>query len=138
MSGRILLSEKYGVNPSVGVCYICGEDCEVVLFGRMKGDAEAPRRVVVTKEPCPKCKEWMTKGVIMISVKDDGSTPAHKSAVGTGEPDRTGGWCVLKDEAIERMLPTEHAQACLKSRVCFIDDSAWDHLGLPRGDVTPE
>ena len=49
MSG-IRISKKYGVNPSVETCVVCGKDMSVVLFGTSYKDAngktaEAPRQV---------------------------------------------------------------------------------------------
>jgi hypothetical protein len=47
MKGDIKLSPQHGVNPSIGVCFYCGEDSgEIILPGRLKGDVEAPRRAV--------------------------------------------------------------------------------------------
>ncbi len=51
----------------------------------------------------------------------------------TGDnPSRTGGWVVLKDEAIERALDAEIASKILARRMAFVPDKAWDALGLPR------
>lgn len=48
----IRLSEKHGVNPMLASCFLCGEDTgEIALLGKMKGDAAAPHRGVITKEP---------------------------------------------------------------------------------------
>lgn len=123
----IRVSEKHGVNPSLEQCFVCGEAKGVVLFGRMKGDAEAPRQVCMDKEPCDKCKEHMTMGVILISVKE---------GTDMDNPYRTGGWCVVKEEVIPRMGASEEmTRDILKKRVCFIEDRAWDAMGLPRGKV---
>lgn len=43
MSNGITISPKHGVNPSVLVCTLCGKDIAVVLFGKLKGDEQAPR-----------------------------------------------------------------------------------------------
>lgn len=67
MSKRIKLSEKYGVNPTIPVCFWCGESKnEIALLGRLgdarKGeDIEAPKNMVLDYEPCDKCKEKFTK-----------------------------------------------------------------------------
>ena len=67
----IYLSPKHGLNPSLGVCFYCLEDDgTVVLPGRLKGDVEAPRKAVWSMEPCPKCKDLMTQGVLLISTRD--------------------------------------------------------------------
>ena len=67
----------------------------------------------------------MKQGVILISTKggEHGNNPY-----------RTGGWCVIKDEAIERMISnTDLREHILRARVAFVPDEAWDFLGLPRG-----
>ena len=51
----IPISPKHGVNPSLGLCFYCTKPKEVILFGRMKEDAEAPRQVVSNMDPCDKC-----------------------------------------------------------------------------------
>lgn len=118
----IRLSEKHGVNPSLSVCFYCnGEKNELVLPGRLPGDAEAPRKAVWNMEPCYECAEWMRKGIILISVRP-GSDPKN--------PYRTGGWTVIKAEAFARIVGPSHP--ALTSRFCFIEDEAWDRLGLTR------
>lgn len=123
--GDIRLSPKHGVNASMGICYVCNEDSgEIILPGLLKGDQKAPHKAVWHDHPCPKCEDWMKKGVILISVKDGED---HDN------PYRTGGWCVLKDEAIERM-PIDDAmkRGMIKHRMAFLEDEAWDALGIPR------
>ena len=84
MGNGIVLSEKYGVNPSVIKCFYCGEDSGVALFGTgfkkkvMHGDGreyletvEAPHCVgVIDMAPCSKCEEYMKMGIIVISIRD--------------------------------------------------------------------
>lgn len=118
----IRLSKKHGVNPAIPVCYLCGEDKnEIILAGRLPNDEEAPRKAVWDNKPCDKCKEYMKAGVILISVKDGD---------GGSNPYRTGGWCVVKDEAVKNIFDED--TPAIKSRVAFIEDTAWDTIGLPR------
>ena len=66
----------------------------------------------------------MKKGVILISVRKGSDMD---------NPYRTGGWVVIKDEAIERMpLDDDTRAGLLKARKGFLEDDAWDKLGLPR------
>lgn len=91
--GSIRVHPKYGLNPTVLQCYVCGEDKGVALLGAAyKG--EAPRTMCVDKEPCDKCKEYMKQGSILIEVRD-----GEKGE----DPFRTGGFWVLKKEAAERL-----------------------------------
>lgn len=122
MEEGIRLSKKHGVNPAIPLCYFCNKPKnEVILAGLMKGDIEAPRNAVWDTVPCDECKGYMKMGIILISVKDGESGD---------NPYRTGGWCVVKEEAV-RAIFGEDSKA-LKTRVAFIGDSDWDIIGLPR------
>lgn len=122
----IRLSKKHGVNPTIPKCFFCGEDKnEVLLLGHLKGDVEAPRGAVFNMEPCDKCREYMEKGVILISVDE------AKSASDPKNPYRTGGWCVVSDDFISRVVtPPELRDTILKQRVAFLPDEVWEALGL--------
>jgi hypothetical protein len=129
MSRPIHLSDKHGVNPAIPLCFFCGEKKnEVILAGRMPGDAEAPQNAVWNYEPCDSCAKLMAQGVILISAADEGPSSNPESAR------RTGGWCVVSDAFVQRVLqPEEMVKQTLSKRAAFLSDEAWDALGLPRG-----
>ncbi len=117
----IRISKEHGVNPAIPICFYCGEEKnEIILAGHLPGDKEAPRHAVWNMEPCDKCKEYMEQGIILISVKDNTSKE---------NPYRTGGWVVVKEEALKQIIPEDHP--CFKSRFCFIEDAVWEKIGLP-------
>lgn len=119
---NIKVSQKYGVNPAIPICFFCNEPKnEIILAGRLPGDEEAPKNVVWDMEPCDKCKGYMEQGVLLISVKN-----GEKG----NNPYRTGGWVVVKDEAVANIFGKD--TAALKYRMAFIEDEAWDKIGLPR------
>lgn len=121
----IKLSPKHGVNPSLTTCFYCGEPIGVALLGRIKDDAEAPRRICLDTEPCDDCKKHMAHGVILISVRDGESGP---------DPYRTGCFCVVTEDAISRWVNDAALLASiLEKRVAFLPDETWDAIGLPRG-----
>jgi hypothetical protein len=135
----IELSLKHGVNPCIPKCFFCNRDKnEILLFGKMKPlkdvdgyvldhDPEAPRGMVLDKEPCDECGALMGRGIILVSVRDGEQG---------NNPYRTGGWVVAKDDLVERMVTTkELADRILKSRFAFIPDEVWDVVGLPRGPI---
>lgn len=124
----IRLSKKHGVNPSLEQCFFCMEPKGLILFGRLRGeDKEAPRQIYLNKEPCDKCKGWMDKGVLLISVNEKLSDDMEN-------PYRSGGWCVVSEDCIRRMfIPKERADDVLERRAAFVSDEAWDKVGLPRG-----
>ena len=125
----IRVSEQHGVNPSVEKCFFCQRDVGVVLFGRLPGDAEAPRSVTLDETPCSECRSLMDRGVILISV-DEG-----KSGGDMRNPYRSGAWIVVTDSFIQREVAPPLRDYILQKRAAFVPDSAWDNLGLPRGAV---
>lgn len=136
----MLLDAEHGVNPSLEQCFVCMEDVGVVLLGAqgakvrqaMEGgdgsNREAPRRICMNQEPCAACVKHMEMGVILISVDE------AKSGKDLQNPYRTGGWCVVTDDFITRIIPGEELRgAILSKRMAFLPDEAWDLIGLPRG-----
>lgn len=107
-NSSITLSPKYGVNPTISVCFWCGkEKNEIALMGHMGDgrkheDFEAPRHMVLDFEPCEECKKNMALG---FTVMEATTTPNSVSSV---EIQRgvypTGRFVVLKTEAAERIF----------------------------------
>ena len=68
----IKLSPKHGLNPTIPVCFWCGEERnEVALLGhigdgRKHEDFEAPMHMVIDYEPCEKCRANMALGVTLM------------------------------------------------------------------------
>lgn len=105
MSRGITLSKKHGINPSLETCFWCGEHMGVVLCGRMKGDAEAPREMCMGLEPCPKCKAKFALGVQIIEVTADGSRFNGSTLFAIRDTEGilrwpTGRFVVLRPEAV--------------------------------------
>lgn len=65
MSNSLKLSPKYGVNPSVIVCPICGKETGLAMLGKLKGDTEAPR-TVAGDELCDSCKKEINDNKVAI------------------------------------------------------------------------
>lgn len=71
MNKNILLSPRYGANPTIPLCFWCGKErMEVALLGRIHNsecdDLEAPRHMVIDYEPCEECKNNMSLGFTVI------------------------------------------------------------------------
>lgn len=108
VSNNIALSPKYGVNPTIPVCFWCGESKnEIALLGhigdgRKHEDFEAPRYSVINYEPCDKCQAQMAQG---FTVMEATTKPNRVSSVEIQKgvyP--TGRYVVLKNEAAERIF----------------------------------
>lgn len=102
----IPISKKHGVNPSCALCFFCGEAKEVVLFGRLKGDVEAPREVLMDYEPCDKCKELFKQGSLLLEV-DIKPITDNQPAIKQEKNQKlypTGRFNLIKKEACERIF----------------------------------
>lgn len=66
----IKVSKKHGVNPSLDVCFWCGEAKGILLMGALKNDAEAPRNSLTNYEPCDKCRAQFDQGVWLAEVNE--------------------------------------------------------------------
>ena len=79
----IELSPKHGVNPSILHCECCGKDYGIAMFGRLKGDVEAPRDVM--QGFCDDCKAVIDqRGVMIVEVKDGEGEKNPKNPYRTG------------------------------------------------------
>ena len=106
----ILLSPKYGVNPSITHCEICGKEIGIALLGKLKDDAEAPRDVALGL--CDDCQKVMdAEGVIVIEVRD-GETGDN--------PYRTGRLVGMSKDWKEK-VKIEHP-------VCYMEQSMFSEL----------
>lgn len=115
----IKVSEKYGINPSVDTCFICGKETNVVLLGTSYKDengktAEAPRKVC-TGQLCDNCQKVIDEGgIFFITVKDGESG---------NNPWRTGQIGALKEEAVQRMFPDFPYK-----KINYIEESAYKQI----------
>jgi len=94
MSKNIKLSPKHGVNPSMQLCFFCGECKGIALMGKInKKDPEAPRECVMDLEPCDKCKEKYKNATLVVEVTINKNDPLDNF-----KP--TGRYVAVKKEAI--------------------------------------
>ena len=110
----IRISPKHGVNPSLMVCPICGKETGVALLGRIKGDAEAPRRIA-DRTPCPECKKALDNGAHFILEVRDGESGDN--------PFRTGRLVGITREAAERLFTCRPVP-----RVAYMEHTLFDQL----------
>ena len=116
-SNSIRLHPEHGLNPTMPVCWFCGEDKgEIALLGSAyKG--QAPMHMCIDRSPCSKCQAMMKTHVLFM----EATSPEH----------RTGRMVWVKEEAVSRVIrPSNMAQDVLKHRVCFIDTEAWKAMGF--------
>jgi len=115
---KIKLSKKHGVNPSIEICFLCGKEKGIILFGKMKKDAEAPKQACYNKQPCESCKKMMEQGIMFISVRD-GSDKDN--------PYRTGKLAVVAEESVRDLFKgKDELNSILNNRAVFVEDSMFD------------
>lgn len=115
MSNGIRLHKEFGVNPTISVCMLCGEDKnEIALLGAAyKG--QAPMRMVTGIEPCDKCRKQYLEdgdGVLLIEVDID-KVPTSRLMV-------------IKREAFERIFDVPVP----KHRIAMVHDEAYRQLQM--------
>jgi hypothetical protein len=121
MSDSIRLSPKHGVNPSLALCVACGKDHSVILFGRLVGDTEAPRRVL--DGFCNECESVVKQGGVILVECRDGSGK---------DPYRTGRVWGITGEAFDRLFHgVQRPGVPGRPPVCYIEESAARKIGLP-------
>ncbi len=128
------LSKKHGVNPSVGVCFWCGNDNgTVILFGSQPRGEKAPDRSVVNYDPCPTCALQFARGIALIECTehpnddDRKQPPIQKDHQATLYP--TGSYLVIREEAATRLLePGPMLDGVLAKRRAYMEVAAFQML----------
>ena len=116
------LHPKYGLNPTVSTCIICGkEKNEVALLGANYKE-EAPMHMVTSIEPCDACKKRIldSDGVLLLEAEQTieiGKKPSYKF---------TGSLVVIRREAFQRMCPKMEVPTC---RTVFIEPGILQKIG---------
>lgn len=124
---NITISPKHGLNPTIPRCFFCGEPKnELVLLGKLKGDAEAPKDAVFDYQPCEKCQKAFKAGILLIGVTTvqpaDRRPPIQKGLY------PTGGYMLVKEDLIRRILSEEEAKEVIEKRICFMEQPILDCL----------
>lgn len=108
MSNSIRLSPRYGVNPTIPVCFWCGKERgEIALMGhigdgRKHEDFEAPKHMVIDFEPCAECKKNMALGFTVMEVTNRPNSISNMEIQKGIYP--TGRFMVLKTEAAHKIF----------------------------------
>lgn len=124
MSG-IKISPKYGVNPTIPVCFWCGKPKnEIALMGRMKGDIEAPKNMVLDYVPCEECQSHMAMGVAVLEASDhpntEGQPPMQKGVYPTSR------FVVVTTECADRVFSAYAPWS--EGKKVFVDSAVFSHF----------
>jgi len=122
---RITLHKEHGVNPSLELCFWCGEAMGVALLGHNKGK-EAPRHIITGYEPCQTCKDGMAQGISFVECR--------QAALHEEQPEiqqglvPTGRWFVIKREAVPNILAEPMLSQVLEKGKVFVDPQAFSQI----------
>lgn len=100
----IKLSPKHGVNPTMSICFWCGEHTgEIAMLGKLDNqDFGVPREMVLSYDPCDDCKAKWDLGVTIVEVSP---TPIEDNQIVVSTQDGidmypTGRFAVVKEDAM--------------------------------------
>ena len=132
MSG-IKISPKHGLNPTIPVCFWCGKQKnEIALMGRMTGDIEAPKNMVLDYVPCEECQNHMAMGVAVLEASDhpntEGQPPMQKGVYPTSR------FVVVTTECADRVFNAYAPWS--EGKKVFVDSDVFSHF-LP-DDPSPD
>lgn len=123
----IRISPKYGVNPTIPICFFCGkEKNEVALLGRIgKGteDLEAPHYALLDYEPCEECLKKMATGITLVEVTTTPNSENQPSIAKDAYPTENW-WIVDEDFVRSNIQPPELAEQVILHRKCLVDAGA--------------
>lgn len=130
MSKSIPLSKNYGANPTIPICFWCGEEKnEIALLGKLKGDAEAPRKtwLLGDYEPCDKCKDHFGKGILIIEAS---TVPLIDKQPPYLQEDAypTGNYVVLSEEGTRKIFTENVAEKLIEKKKGFMDEANFSNL----------
>lgn len=137
---NIPISKEFGLNPTIPVCFYCGEaKNEIALLGtKYKGPdgktAEAPHYMLMDYTPCDKCAGMMAQGITIMEIVPVGKSkyPALAKEGTLAYVAPTGRWSVVTEEAIERWHP-DNADEIIKARRTLMEHPLYEAIF---GDTT--
>lgn len=133
MSKGIKISPKYGLNPTIPVCFWCGKQKnEIALMGRMTDDIEAPKNMVLDYVPCEECQSRMAMGVAVLEASDhpntEGQPPMQEGVYPTSR------FVVVTTECANRVFNAYAPWS--EGKKAFVDSDVFSHF-LP-DDPSPD
>lgn len=126
-------SENRTLGVALTKCFYCLEGDRLILNTRLTRKPPSwvcnVDRHVVDMDPCPKCNKLMQQGIILITIDPSKSDPGWEKKP-IPNPYRTGGFFVIKQDALKKFLPGSLFEYAVKSRWIFIEHTAAEQIGL--------
>jgi len=131
---------QHGLNPTMPVCFWCGQEKgDIILLGAAyKG--QAPKNMLFDLEPCETCVKKWQQGIVLIEAYPEPSAKTSKwdlKAANGQVAYPTGRWLVVTREFVQRVFqPQELVDSVLKESKAFIEPAMFDVLVPPTGTET--
>lgn len=121
-SKDIKLSRKHGLNPTIPVCFWCGnEKNEIALMGEVFDsngqEIEMPTYACINYEPCEECKKQMELGFTIMEATSQPNENTNVEFQSGVYP--TGKWAVLKPDAAARIFNN------VQTDKAFVEPEVW-------------
>ena len=131
------MNKENTIGVALTKCYFCGADSDIILNQRLTVSearkVEAMHGKVVSMDPCPKCAEYMKRGIVLIGIDPDKSEPGWNKGGRIPNPHRTGHYIVITEKGFKHAFTEGPAAAFgLKHRWMFITEESIRALGLDR------
>jgi len=112
----IRLSKKFGLNPTIPLCFVCQKPKnEIALLGAAYKE-QAPMHMVLDVQPCDECREkYLKTGVMLVEARQE-FTPRGKT-----KTIPTGTFVVMTEEAFKRIFFNENLRAIPPGRILFVE-----------------
>ena len=112
MPKSIPISHKHGLNPSLEICFWCGQDTgAILLYGRLSNDSKAPYHSFSSYQLCPKCEAIFSAGILVVEVTESPNFTGQKPLQKNSRDFPTGRLVVVSRESIPRMFRPRHRRA---------------------------
>lgn len=124
----IKLHREHGLNPTIPICFWCGEDRnEVALLGAAYKGA-APMQMVLDYEPCDQCAEKMALGITFMEASDAPLQNGQQSINPDSVAYPTGRFVVASEDFTRRLLPPAVLENVLQHRRALVDKETFEML----------
>lgn len=138
MAESIKLSPNHGLNPTIPICFWCGEEKnEIAIMGKInKNDDKMPMHVCLDYEPCESCRDKMNLGVTVIEATATPNVATNVPIQSNAYP--TGRWSVVTRDFINRI--TNNNPKFANTNTLLMDKESYDTIfaNVHEKDVTED
>jgi len=127
------MTDKSNIGVALTKCYYCNKNDRILMNTRLTPtkarQVETAHGKVIDMEPCNECSDLMKKGIILLTIDPEKSSPSwEKESI--PNPYRTGGFFVVTEDFCKRVFPPVMFEWARKHRFMYIEHKAAEGMGL--------